>query len=98
VAKALALVAAALITHRPDTWKTELAKAIQAVDWKKGPHWNGVAMVGERVNNTGPGIKATAGYVLREAGFTENDGTNIKDLLDALKGSHIPHIRVTTAA
>jgi DNA sulfur modification protein DndB len=36
--QALALAAAALITHRPQTWKTDLVKAIQAVDWRKGPH------------------------------------------------------------
>ena len=66
-----------MITHRPQTWKTDLAKAIQAVDWRKGPHRNGIAMVGERVNNTGPGIQATAGYVLRQAGLTAADGTEI---------------------
>jgi hypothetical protein len=82
--QALARVAAALITHRPDTWKTDLAKAIQAVDGKKGPHWNGVAMVGDRVNNTAPGVKATAGFVLLKAGFTDTDGTAIQDLLGAV--------------
>ncbi len=41
------------------------------VDWKKGPHWNGIAMVGTRVNNTDPGILATAGYILNE-GEIEN--------------------------
>jgi DNA sulfur modification protein DndB len=85
--QALAQAAAALITHRPHTWKTDLAKAIQAVDWRKGPRWNGIAMVGERVNNTGPGIQATAGYVLRQAGLTATDGTDIKDLLEALRRS-----------
>jgi DNA sulfur modification protein DndB len=59
----------------------------QAVDWRKGPHWNGIAMVGERVNNTGPGIQATAGYVLRQAGLTAAEGTEIKDLLEALRRS-----------
>jgi DNA sulfur modification protein DndB len=82
--QALAQAAAALIIHRPQTWKTDLVKAIQAVDWRKGPHWNGIAMVGERVNNTGPGIQATTGYVLRQAGLTAEDGTDIKDLLEAL--------------
>jgi DNA sulfur modification protein DndB len=87
--QAIALVAPALITHRRGTWKTDLAKAIQAVDWKKGPHWNGIAMIGDRVNNRGPGVKATAGYVLENAGFTEKDGTDIKDLLVSLEGSRV---------
>ena len=85
--QALALAAAALIAHRPQTWKTDLVKAIQSVGWRKGPHWNGIAMVGERVNNTGPGVQATAGYILQGAGLTDKDGTEIKDLLEALKRS-----------
>jgi hypothetical protein len=65
--------------------KTDLAKAIQTVNWKKGPHWNGIAMVGDRFNNTGPGVRATAGYVLHKAGFAGEEGTNIGDLLEAFR-------------
>jgi hypothetical protein len=32
--------------------------------------WHGVAMVGTRMNNTGPAIRATAGYILNEAKIT----------------------------
>ena len=44
-----------------------------------------IAMIGDRVNNTGPGVRTTAGCVLRKAGFTGADGTDIKDLLDSLE-------------
>lgn len=46
----------------------KFAKCLQAVNWQKGAHWNAIAMVGTRVNNTGPGIQATAGYILKEGG------------------------------
>lgn len=85
--QAIALVAAALIRHRPDDWSEELARCLRAVDWRKGPHWNGIAMVGDRVNNTGPGVKATAGYLLEKGGIKPDDGVAIKTLLEALAKS-----------
>jgi DNA sulfur modification protein DndB len=85
--QAIGLVAAALIRHRPDDWSEELARAIESVDWQKGPQWNGIAMVGSRVNNTAPGVKATAGYVLEQAGFTAEDGVKIKEYLGNLASS-----------
>lgn len=85
--QAIGLVAAALIRHREEDWQEELARALEAVDWRKGPHWNQIAMVGDRVNNTGPGVKATAGYILEKAGFTSDDGSKIKDYLAALSKS-----------
>lgn len=85
--QAIALAAAALISHRPKTWRADLERAIRAVDWAKGRHWNSIAMVGDRVNNTGPGIRATAGYILKEGGFAAGDGVYIKDLLETLEKS-----------
>jgi DGQHR domain-containing protein len=85
--QAIALVAAALISHRPASWEEDLTKALQGVDWHRGSHWNGIAMVGDRINNTGPGVKATAGYILEQAGFKAEDGTRFAPLLKALEGS-----------
>jgi DGQHR domain-containing protein len=87
--QAIALVAAALIRHRPDDWSEELARCLRAVDWHKGPHWNGIAMIGDRVNNTGPGVKATAGYLLEKGGFKPEDGVAIKGHLEALSKSRL---------
>jgi DNA sulfur modification protein DndB len=43
---------------------------LKAIDWKRSnPDFQGVAMVGERVNNTGPGIRSLAGYILWKAGY-----------------------------
>lgn len=85
--QAIALVAAALIRHKPEDWSEDLGRCIRAVDWRKGPHWNGIAMIGDRVNNTGPGIRATAGYLLEKGGFTDEDGNMIKSLLQNLATS-----------
>ncbi|MBB4509549.1 DNA sulfur modification protein DndB [Rhizobium leguminosarum] len=72
--QAIATVAAALIKDERDDWSEGLAHCLRAVDWNKGGHWHGVAMVGDRVNNTGPGIKATAGYILSMGGLAAGDG------------------------
>jgi DGQHR domain-containing protein len=69
---------------------TKAKECFAATDWSKGPHWNAIAMVGTRVNNTGPGVRATAGYILNARGIS-SDGTSsnnmIKSLLDAFKAS-----------
>lgn len=72
--QAIATVAAALIKDERDDWSEGLAHCLRAVDWNKGGHWHGVAMIGDRVNNTGPGIKATAGYILSMGGLAAGDG------------------------
>jgi hypothetical protein len=69
--QAIALAAAALIKVDPANWKQMLADSLDAVNWRKGSHWNGIAMVGTRVNNTGPGIRATAGYLLEVGGVRD---------------------------
>ncbi|TBA94341.1 DGQHR domain-containing protein (plasmid) [Rhizobium ruizarguesonis] len=72
--QAIATAAAALIKDERDDWSEDLAHCLRAVDWSKGGHWHGIAMVGDRVNNTGPGIKATAGYILRMGGLAAGAG------------------------
>lgn len=85
--QAMALVAAAIIRAEGDDWSEALQKAIEAVDWQKGDHWHGIAMVGSRVNNTGPGVRATAGYVLDEAGYSEHEDGDIQSLIETYKSS-----------
>src|SRR5262249_38593957 len=83
----LATAAAALIKHRPGTWQKDLEKAIKVVNWKAGPHWNGIAMQGDWINNTGPGINATAGYILESGGFKRGQGVEIDKLFGLLAKS-----------
>lgn len=85
--QAIAQAAAALITHRPDDWTEDLERSIRAVDWTKHAGWQGVAMIGTRVNNTAPGVKATAGLILEAGGFKDEDGVEIQSLLRALASS-----------
>ena len=85
--QAIATAAAALVKHHPDDWSEDLARCLTAVNWKKGPQWHGIAMVGDRVNNTGPGIKATAGYLLKEGGIPASEGADVKSLHETLSKS-----------
>jgi DNA sulfur modification protein DndB len=90
--QALALAAAAIIRVEREDWSEALQRAIASVDWQKGKHWSGIAMVFDpefkvgRVNNTGPGIRATAGYVLKTAGFGDYEDDDIQGLLTAYEG------------
>jgi len=44
---------------------------VKAIDWSKtNPDWQGACVVGDRMNNTGPGVRATAGCILMRAGAT----------------------------
>lgn len=85
--QALGLIAAAIIRIEGDDWSEQLERAIGSVDWQKGPQWNGTAMVGGRVNNTGPGIRNTAGYVLDKAGYGDTDDAEAKTLIDAARSA-----------
>ena len=61
-----------IIKRDPTNWQEPLSAALRSVDWKRSNgEWQGVAMVGDRVNNTGPAIRATAGYILECAGITD---------------------------
>lgn len=80
--QAIAHAAAAIIRTEPDKWEQILAGSLSSIDWKRSNKaWQGVAMVGSRVNNTGPGIRATAGYILKQAGVS---GKYAQPYLDAL--------------
>ncbi|NYF30663.1 DNA sulfur modification protein DndB [Sphingopyxis sp. JAI108] len=83
--QALGLIAAAVIRIEGDDWSEQLERAIGSVDWQKGPQWNGTAMIGGRVNNTGPGIRNTAGYVLDKAGYGDTDDDEAQALIDSAR-------------
>ncbi|MBI3326000.1 MAG: DNA sulfur modification protein DndB [Nitrospinae bacterium] len=88
--QAIAHAAAAIIRTEPDKWEQVLAGCLSSMDWKRSNRdWQGVAMVGSRVNNTGPGVRATAGYILKQGGVS---GEYAQTYLDALERSrtHLP--------
>jgi DGQHR domain-containing protein len=69
--QAIAHAASVIIADYPTDWAQHLRDALTAVDWSRtNLAWQGVAMVGSRVNNTGPGIRATAGYILEQGGIS----------------------------
>ena len=90
--QALGLIAAAIIRVEPDDWSEALQRTLASVDWQKGVHWNGIAMIypagsdDGRVNNTGPGIRATAGYVLKKAGYGDVEDEDVQSLIRAYEG------------
>jgi DNA sulfur modification protein DndB len=90
--QALALAAAAIIRVEEEDWSEALQRAIASVNWQKGKHWSGIAMVFDpefkvgRVNNTGPGIRATAGYILKTAGYGDYEDEDIQGLVAAYEG------------
>lgn len=83
--QALGLVAAAVIRIEGDDWSEQLERAVGSVDWQKGPQWNGTAMIGGRVNNTGPGIRNTAGYVLDKAGYGDTEDADAQSLIESAR-------------
>ena len=85
--QALGLIAAAVIRIEGEDWSEQLERAIGSVDWQKGHQWNGTAMIGGRVNNTGPGIRATAGFVLDAAGYGDTNDAEAKALIEASRAS-----------
>lgn len=82
--QAIAHTAAVIIrTSKADEgWLDALVGALQTVDWHRqreddpgNPDWQGVAVLGTRVNNTRESVRATAGYILHKGGIpAEADG------------------------
>jgi hypothetical protein len=81
----IAQAASVILRTESDGWDQTVTETLKKIDWKRmvkkgsdanltpNPIWQGVAMVGERVNNTGPGIRAVAGYILEQAGISNDD-------------------------
>jgi len=72
--QAITLAASALVRTNPETWEERISEVLAKVDWtKKNPDWQGVCMIGSRVNNTAPAIRATAGYILEAGGLPDEE-------------------------
>jgi DGQHR domain-containing protein len=75
--QAIAMAASSLIRRFPSDWEDKLTECLDLVDWsRENQEWNNVAMVGKRVNNTGPGIRDTADYILRAGGYLPEPATS----------------------
>jgi hypothetical protein len=69
--QAIALAAATMAHEGGPAWRAKLETTIKSIKWSKAnPDWQGVCMIGDRMNNTGPGVRATAGYILLKAGIS----------------------------
>jgi DNA sulfur modification protein DndB len=72
--QAVAKAAAALIEQHPQRWPEKIAEVFSNVDWSQtNPDWQNVCMLGTRVNNTRPAVRATAGYILARGGVARDD-------------------------
>ena len=49
-------------------WQAKFNAAARSINWERSnPDWQGVCMIGERMNNTSGFVRATAGYILSKA-------------------------------
>lgn len=75
--QALAHPAAVMVAELGTAWAGRYTSVCQSIDWAKtNGDWDGVCMIGERMNNTGAGVRATAGYILKKAGVTDGQATS----------------------
>jgi len=80
--QAIAHAANVLIQTQSKTWEATLTAALKAIDWNRtNSDWQNVAMIGTRINNTGPGVRATANPV--NADRFANPSSSTKDSLSA---------------
>jgi hypothetical protein len=72
--QAIAKAAAALIDQHPGSWAQKIPEVLSQIDWSQtNPGWQNVCMQGNRVNNTRPAVRATAGYILDTGGIDPKD-------------------------
>jgi DNA sulfur modification protein DndB len=87
--QAIAKATAVIIRKEGYGWRDSLPSILPAVlnsvDWQKtNADWQGVAMNGARVNNTGPGVKATAAYILERGGVDASSDPTAQTLMTQL--------------
>jgi DNA sulfur modification protein DndB len=79
--QALAMAAAAMAEEGGPSWLPKFEATLKSIDWNKtNPDWQNVCMVGDRMNNTGPGVRSTAGYILAKADMTGTKATVLTNL------------------
>ena len=77
---AVALAGATMAQECGSDWLPQFEAALKLIKWTKAnPDWQNVCMIGDRMNNTGPGIRATAGYILQKAGITGGKAASLID-------------------
>ncbi len=65
-------MASKLIEDYPDNWVEQLRDRVGKVQWERkakdpcydGRYWEGLAMTGDRINNTSSGIRETAEFIM----------------------------------
>ena len=71
--QALAMAAAVIAEEGGASWLPKFEATLKSIDWSKtNRDWQNVCMVGDRMNNTGPGVRSTAGYILAKADMTSD--------------------------
>ena len=61
-------VSAIISEKGPSAWEAIFENVVNQIDWNKSnSHWQGISMIGDRMNNTSQFIRATAGYILSKA-------------------------------
>ncbi len=68
--QAISRAAAVLIERGPQDWPTKIPAMLKTIDFRQSNEaWQNVCMIGTRVNNTRPAVRATAGYILDKGGL-----------------------------
>jgi DNA sulfur modification protein DndB len=68
--QAIALAGATMAQEVGNGWLPKFETTLKSIAWDKdNPDWQNVCMIGDRMNNTAPGIRATAGYILLKGGI-----------------------------
>jgi hypothetical protein len=82
--QAITKAAAAVISAFPDSWEAEIKAVLSKIEWhQSNPDWQDTCMIGKRVNNTGPAVKATAGYILQKGGVPDAKNPYLQNYLDS---------------
>ena len=56
-------------------WQAKFEHVAKGIDWKRSnPDWQGVCMIGERMNNTSGFVRAAASYILSKADLVTGSG------------------------
>jgi DNA sulfur modification protein DndB len=89
--QAIALAAATMALEFGPTWLGKFETTLKSINWSKAnPDWQGACMVGDRMNNTGPGVRATAGYILKKAGATGDKASALIEQYEKSKSTAQP--------
>jgi DNA sulfur modification protein DndB len=84
--QAIARVASVVIKGS-ESWQRDLPIVLKTIDWRRrNQEWQKIAIMGKHMNNTGTGIRASAGYILEKGGITNQDAKPYLDTLCNCRG------------